>query len=133
VQEDVLIDAAIVGVKVSVAPLVRRVRRVLVIVPGVIDAHRDHVLLRTGLHEFCDVETKSHHAVLVPADEVSVEVELATVTYAFEFEKDFVSVAICRECEMFAIPGHACAQVFDIFAERVVLVPGVRCGDSLPA
>ena len=91
---DVFIDAAVVGVKISVAPLISRVGRFLVIVPGIIDAHGNHVFSRRRLHEFGDVEAKGHHAVFVAADKFAVEIKLAAVANAFKLEKDFLAGSV---------------------------------------
>ena len=83
--------------------------------------------------ESAKVQSVDNHAVFVTADEFAVEIELAAVTNAFKLEKHFASGAVWGQFEVFAIPGDAGAQVFNVFAERIVFVPRVRCGDSLPA
>jgi len=88
--------------------------------------------MRPREHQIGDVEAESHHTIFVTADEFTIKIELANVTNAFEFKKDFAAGAVVGKSEAFAIPGDACRKVFDIFLERVVFIPGVWRGHGLP-
>jgi len=68
----------------------------------------------------------------VPADEFAVEVKLTAVADAFKLQEDFLAGALRRDLETLPIPCHTSAEVFDVFLESVVFIPGVGRGHFLP-
>ena len=101
--------------------------------------HREDVVLAAELHKLGDVEADGGDAVLIFADELSVEEETPGLPHAIELDKDLLAVGAGGQLEMFAIPADAkhlfalvAAAVADVGAIGVRLVPCVRQADPGP-
>ena len=68
----------------------------------------------------------------MPADQLAIEIELATLANAFKLQEYFLAAAISGQLEMFPVPGHARWQIGNAYPEGRVLVPGVRRRHRFP-
>jgi len=152
VQPDVAIDAAVIGVEVVGVPLVACGRAggavgvlgvggaegALLIGGAIVYLDGEDIVLRAQMQAVGDVDAIGGDAVLVEADLLAVEVDVAGLAHAFEFEEDAVAGEVGGEFEVFAVPREAfvgaaiTAAMGDEGAEGIDIVEAVRGGDGGP-
>src|ERR1017187_2928366 len=132
VQPYVLVDAAIVGVKVGVVPVERGSCGDLFVLPVVVGADGEHVFSGIGDDGVGDVEAEDGDPVFVAPKKLAVQIDLTSHADAFELEKDALTFGVCGDAEMFAVPGDAGGHIVDADLVGRVLIPGVRKRDALP-
>ena len=110
----------------------------LAVVAGVVDLDGEDVLLAGGREGVGDVDAVGGDSVLVEADRIAVEEDVAGLAHSLELEEDAMAGGQGGEPEVLAIPGEAlvgaavAAAVGDELAEAVDVVEAVRRGDGGP-
>ena len=86
VQKHVFRNAAIVGIEVTVVPLVAAVVLSRAVRPAVVAAYGQHVLavLQVG----CQVETTRHNAILAEAQMMAIQVEVCSLAHPLELNEE---------------------------------------------
>lgn len=130
-QENVLVDPAVVGIEILVVPLVRRAGGLLPVRPAIVDLSRQDVGLIVE-RDIADIKAKGHDPVLAATDPLAIKVELPGVTDAFELEKDVLIPARGWQVKVFPVPGNSGGQVGNVHAESIIFVPRMGEGYVLP-
>ena len=120
VQIDILGQSAVVGVEVSVVPLVAAVEHSVAVLPRVVAAHGQHVLALNNKR--CEVEAEGHHAVVRESHLLAVEPHVGTLTRTLKLDEHLSLQLFFGQGERLAIPADGVRQVYDVLSERLVAV-----------
>ena len=125
VQIHVLRNATIVGVKVTVVPLVAAVVLARTVVPAVVATHGQHILAL--LDKWRQVEATGHHAVLAHAEALTVQVEVCPLTDTLELDEYLRRLRsdVSRKRKALTIPADGIGQVNNVFLECFLPVKGI--------
>jgi len=129
-QENILRNAAIVGIEVTVVPLIAAVVLPGAVLPAVVTTDSQHIM--TFFNIGGQVEATGHHAILADAQMLAVQIEIGTLTDTFEFHKDFLVLDVLH-LEAFAIPDDGVCQVYNVLTECFISIEGIGKGYLLPA
>ncbi len=102
---------SIIGVEITVTPLIFGAGSTFLIIPIVINADRHYILLSI-FNIRSQIETYSHRTIFMQADIFAIDIKISSLTNPFKFNKDFFVLAIGRQTEMFTIPHHSICQLF---------------------
>ena len=102
---------SIIGVEITVTPLIFGAGSTFLIIPIVINADRHYILLSI-FNIRSQIETYSHRTIFMQADIFTIDIKISSLTDPFKFNKDFFVFAIGRQTEMFTIPHHSIRQLF---------------------
>ena len=102
---------SIIGVEITVTPLIFGAGSTFLIIPIVINADRHYILLSI-FNIRSQIETYSHRTIFMQADIFAIDIKISSLTNPFKFNKDFFVLAIGRQTEMFTIPHHSIRQLF---------------------
>ena len=132
-QPHILRDAAIVGIEVTVVPLVATLILARLIGPTIVATHGQHVLTFFDIRS--QVEATGHHHVLAVAQVLTVEIEVCPLPDALKLDEVFpAGHLLVFEFKMFPIPADSVCQVNNISAESLVAVEGIgQCDLQLSA
>ena len=86
-QIHILRDTTIVGIEVTVVPLIAAVMLARAILPTVITADCNHVLTFYNIR--CQVEATCHNTILAKSEMMTIEIEISSLAYAFELDEEF--------------------------------------------
>ena len=129
VQEHVLGYAAIVGIKVTVVPLVTTVVLARTVGPAVIATYGNGVAAFLDVRS--EIETTGHHAILAKTKMLSVQIKIGALAHTFELNKHFL-VGNIRQLESFAIPTDGVGQVHNVFLKGLIAIKSIGQGNPCP-
>ena len=84
-QPDIFGDAAIVGIEVTVVPLVTALILARLIGPAIVTAHSQHVL--SFFYIRCQVESTGHHTIFAIAQVLAVQIEVCPLANTFKLNE----------------------------------------------
>ena len=102
---------SIIGVEITVTPLIFGAGSTFLIIPIVINADRHYILLSI-FNIRSQIETYSHRTIFMQADIFTIDIKISSLTDAFKFNKNFFVFAIGRQTEMLTIPHDCIRQLF---------------------
>ena len=107
----ILRNPSIIGIKITVTPLILSISGTFLIIPVIINADCHYILLSI-FNIRSQIETYSHRTIFMQADIFTIDIKISSLTNPFKFNKDFFVLAIGRQTEMFTIPHHSIRQLF---------------------
>ena len=129
-QEHVLRQTSIVGIKVIVVPLVAAIQYPIAVLPIIVATHGYHVL--SFFYIRCQVKSKSHHAIIREAHLLSIQPHIGTLTGTLELNEHFSLYFALGQDKGLTIPADSIGQVNNILAKGLIAIKGVRQRYLLP-
>ena len=130
-QPHILGYTPVIGIEVTVAPLVLGVGSPFFVKPVIVYPNGHHIF-PTVLDVGSQVETYGHGTVFMQTQVLAVDVEIGPLTYTFKFHKHLLAFGLCRQAEVLAIPHDGIRQVVDIQFECFVFIERARESDFFP-
>ena len=130
-QPDILGYTTVIGIKVTVAPLVLGVSSPFFVKPVIIYPNGHHIF-PTVLDVGSQVKTYGHGTVFMQTQVLAVDVEIGPLAYTFEFHKHLLAFGRCRQAEVLAIPHDGIRQIVDIQFEGFVFIKRTGKGHFFP-
>ena len=129
-QPNILGNAAVVGIEITVVPLVAALVLARTVGPRIVAANGYRVLSFYNIR--CKVEAAGHHAVLAIAQVMAVDIEIGTLADALELHENLSLQHIACGNELLPVPTDGVGQVDDILAEGLIAVEGIGQRHRLP-
>jgi len=107
----ILRNPSIIGIKITVTPLILSISGTFLIIPVIINADCHYILLSI-FNIRSQIETYSHRTIFMQADIFTIDIKISSLTDAFKFNKNFFVFAIGRQTEMLTIPHDCIRQLF---------------------
>ncbi len=139
VQPEVVIQAAVIGIKRAPHPFELDTGGFLLVIIAVIHFHGDDVVDLAKIHQIRQVQPQRRHAVLIFAGGFAVDPKPAGLLEPLGFEEHLAVLGACRQLEMLAIPDNArpsvpvAAAVADELGVGIRFVIGMRRADLAPS